>query len=184
MLEAGDLDLVLVTDQGRGRDPLRGQDCPLVWVAAPEFDVARGGALPVAFMPPGCEFRRAGLSALELACRDWTLVMSSPSPTGLRVAVETGLAVTVLPEVALGVPRMQIASAARGMPALGRVRAVAHATKAVPDPVVAGLAEQLRLAMQGWLRLSGNGAAVVDAGGARAAGSRSADCGKGLITSY
>ena len=149
LLDTGQLDLVLVTDQRRRSDRLWSHECPLVWVASPSSDLGKSRALPVAFMPPGCEFRRAGLRALEQVGREWTLTMSSPSPSGIRVAVQAGLAVTVMPSAAVDRTMMRIVGEDEGLPPLGSISVVAHAADTDLEPAAGVLIEQIRFALQG-----------------------------------
>ena len=145
-LDRGELDLVLVTDQGRPDGRVLSRESPLVWVAGMRFDGAGNGPLQVAFMPRGCEFRLAGLSALERDGRDWHLSMSSPSPTGIRAALLAGIAVTVMPAASVD-PSLRILSETDGLPPLGSVTIVAHrGVKAGGDALDAFL-EQLRLSL-------------------------------------
>ena len=124
-LDRGDLDIVLVTDQGRRDSRVLARESRLVWAAGPRFDGACNDPLQVAFMPPGCEFRSAGISALERECRDWRLSMASPSPTGIRAALLAGIAVTVLPVTTVD-PALRVLGEADGLPSLGNVTIVAH----------------------------------------------------------
>lgn len=101
-LEAGELDLALVT-QPCGRDDGRVvRREPLRWVTAKSSSVAEQDPLPLAIFAQGCIYRRAILEALDATGRAWRLAYNSPSRDVLRMAVETGLVVTVLPDSLVG----------------------------------------------------------------------------------
>lgn len=142
-LDDGELDLVLVTDQGRRDGRVLSHESPLVWVAGPHFDARCEGPLPVAFMPAGCEFRQVGLSALERANREWRVAMTSPSPTGIHAALHADIAVTVMPAASVD-PSLRVLAQSDGFPPLGSITVVAHrgvlAQGTAPDVFV----EQLR----------------------------------------
>lgn len=146
MLDSGNLDLVLVTDQGRRDSRVLSRECPLVWAAGPRFDVAYDRPLPVAFMPPGCEFRAAGLSALEQAGREWRVSMTSPSPTGIRAALYASIAVTVMPAVSVD-PSLRALGESDGFPPLRSVTVVAHRGVLTEGPALDVLVEQLRISL-------------------------------------
>lgn len=124
-LDDGELDLAMITDQGR-RDRRRlVRREPLVWVAGASFGVNDSGPIPVGFMPAGCEFRHAGIRALEGAGLNWSMVVSSPSPTGIRAALLAGIAVSVMPKAAVD-DRLTVLTTKDGLPALGSVSVVIH----------------------------------------------------------
>lgn len=145
-LDNRDLDLVMVTDQGRRDSRVLAQECPLVWVAGSRFDAARDGPLPVAFMPPGCEFRTAGLSALERAGREWRVSMTSPSPTGIRAALHAGIAVTVMPAASID-SSLRVLGEGDGLPSVGSITIVAHRGARAEGAMLDVLVEQLRISL-------------------------------------
>ncbi len=98
LLEAlgeGQLDLVLsVCHEPRPTGEVVATET-LVWAAHRDFRPEAEGALPLALFPEGCPYRRRALDALARTARTWTLEYTSQSPTGLRVTVDQGSAVTV-----------------------------------------------------------------------------------------
>lgn len=146
LLDAGELDLVLVTDQGRRDGRVIVQEDPLIWAAGHRFNAAQDGPLPVAFMPAGCEFRHAGLTALEHAGREWCLVMSSPSPTGIRAALHAGIAVTVMPASSVD-QSLRVLDEASGLPPLGTVSIIAHRRDCEASEAVDELVGQIRFVL-------------------------------------
>jgi DNA-binding transcriptional LysR family regulator len=138
-LEAGDLDLALVTQPcGRAGGTLVRRE-PLVWA------VAKGGAadavdpLPLALFGPGCIYRKAALDALDAAGRRWRHAYNSPSRDGLDVAVAAGLAVTVVPAGGVGT-HLRVLGADAGFPPLPAMDLLLFRAAGTPAPPVARLA--------------------------------------------
>lgn len=95
-LEAGELDLVVGirhAAHSTGRT-LRLED--IVWVAGEHFDPgALSGPVPLVLYPESCPYRARGVAALAGGGRQWQVVYTSQSPTGIRIAVEERGAVTI-----------------------------------------------------------------------------------------
>jgi len=68
---------------------------PMIWVAREDFQTPRRAPLPLALNPEGCIFRAHALAAIGGIGRAWREPYVSGSPTGINVAVQSGLAVTV-----------------------------------------------------------------------------------------
>lgn len=100
-LESGEIDLALVTQPcGRHGGEVVHRE-PLVWAAAQGAAVEEINLLPLALFGPGCIYRDATIDALDEAGRAWRHAYNSASRDGLDVAVDAGLAVTVVPKRAL-----------------------------------------------------------------------------------
>lgn len=100
-LEAGEIDLALVTQPcGRHGGTVVHSE-PLVWAAAQGTAIEEVDPLPLALFGPDCIYREATLKALNGIGRPWRHAYNSPSRDGLDVAVDAGLAVTVVPKRAL-----------------------------------------------------------------------------------
>lgn len=125
LVEKRELDLAVVTDQPKREGKVLIYEDKLVWVASPRMHIDIEGALPLAFMPAGCEFRRRALSALDKMGRTWRMTVSSLSPTGVRAAICADLAISAMP--AASVERdCQILGVNEGLPALERIRIVGY----------------------------------------------------------
>ncbi len=71
---------------------------PLVWAASPRFQpLDEQAAIPLVLAPAPDIYRRRALAALDLAGRNWRVVLTSPSLAGQHAAVRAGLGVSVLP---------------------------------------------------------------------------------------
>ncbi len=146
-LDAGEIDLALVTQQGArsGGRILRRE--PLVWAAAAGQSVPDTEPLPLAVFAPGCAYRAAAMDALDAAGRAWRIAYSSTSLAGVQAAVLTGLAVGLLPQSTL-LKGMIVLGEAEGLPPLPGYGITLHtapghaATGILPAPV-ARLAEDM-----------------------------------------
>lgn len=93
--QSGKLDLVLaVRHQPSRTGRVLGVE-PMIWVAREGFKAPRDAPLPLALNPEGCIFRAHALAAIGRIGRPWREPYVSGSPTGVNVAVQSGLAITV-----------------------------------------------------------------------------------------
>ena len=106
----------------------------LVWVLHESCTPRAWDTLPLALNPEGCIFRAHAFAALGRAEQRWDVRYTSRSPTGINLAVESGLAVTV--KTPRSVPAgCRTAGPDEGLPELGYVevdlhRAPGHASDA------------------------------------------------------
>jgi len=145
-LEAGQLDLALVTRQPRspGGEVLRRE--PLVWVAAQGHAPETEPTLPLSLFPQDtCAFRGRALAALSEAGRPWRVVYTSMSLTGQQAIVGAGLAVTVLiPSVVAPNLRVLESGGDGGLPVLPAVEIALHRRPGRPPEAVRRLSEMIR----------------------------------------
>jgi DNA-binding transcriptional LysR family regulator len=80
------------------------------------------------------------LEALDAGGRAWRLAYNSPSRDVLRMAVETGLVVTVLPDSLIG-PRLQRLGPGDNLPALPEMEILLHEKPAPTDRSLEVLAD-------------------------------------------
>lgn len=94
-IAGGDLDLALTIRHGpAGAGEVIGRE-RLVWVAHESFDNDPDTPLPLAVNPAGCIYRGHGLTALGGVQRPWRIVYVSANPTGINLALESGMAVSI-----------------------------------------------------------------------------------------
>ena len=125
-LRSGDLDLALVTRQRRspGGEVLRRE--PLVWAAGRWQEPELEDPIPLALFPAGQDvFRELALAALENAGRSWRIAYTSQSLSGLRPAVDAGLAIMIVTRSML-TPELRVLDAASGMPELPSIEIALH----------------------------------------------------------
>lgn len=143
-LQAGEADLALVTQPcGRKGGQLVKREA-LVWAVANGASVEELDPLPLAIFGPGCIYRKAALAALDDCGRRWRHAYNSESRDGLNVAVDAGLAVTVVPVSAL-TPNLRILGAAEGFPPLPEIEILlfeASSEAALPVATLARTIEQ------------------------------------------
>ncbi|OLO12712.1 LysR family transcriptional regulator [Chromohalobacter japonicus] len=116
-LEKGSLDIVLAVqhEPSSGGRPVTTEE--VVWAAHRRFELDAERPIPLALFPEQCVYRRRALAALASIGRDWQLVSTSQSPSGLKVIVGQGQTLTVgerrlLPE------GWKVMGAAEGLPPL------------------------------------------------------------------
>ena len=133
LLDAGEIDLAFMMDQGRrpGREFV--ESTALWWVGAESFDVAASRDIPLVFLTDGRDLRGYAFEALDRAGRTGFLAHLSPHPIGVRAFVLAGLAVTVMPQIAV-VPPLVDLGATLGLPRLKDV-----ALSLYRDPGMSGL---------------------------------------------
>lgn len=127
-LDHGEIDVAFMMDQGRraGRTFVHSQ--PLAWVCSERFVPAHDDALPLAFLADGRDLRHYALSALDDAGISGRVSHLSLHPIGVRAVVQSGLAVTVMPEVTI-VPPLIKAPPALILPPLPSIAFAAFAAK-------------------------------------------------------
>lgn len=97
MLDDGELDVTLTTEftvLQPGGEVLR--EDQLVWVSAPDADLAHLDPLPLSIGSPDCRFRPVVLDTLRQAGRNWRFVFEVHNQEALNAVVAAGLAVNAL----------------------------------------------------------------------------------------
>lgn len=120
MLDAAQIDLALMMDQGKRSDRLFVENDQLAWVAGPGFRLDPGAEVPLVFLNDGRDLRTYAFAALDRVGRRGRIAHSSPHPMGVRAFVLADLAVTVMPSRTL-VPPLRRLREEEGFPALGGI---------------------------------------------------------------
>ncbi len=117
LLDAGEIDVAFMMDQGRrpGREFV--EPSALVWAGTSDFELAARDDVPLVFLTDGRDLRGYAFAALDQAGRSGYLAHLSPHPIGVRAFVLAGLAVTVMPATAVGPPLVDL-GARLGLPPL------------------------------------------------------------------
>jgi DNA-binding transcriptional LysR family regulator len=120
-IEAGDMDLAVVThvESHKGSEIIRLE--PLLWVTSARHDVHQDDPVPLALGCPTCNWRQAAVEGLERQGRNFRVLYSSWNSSAVGAAVLAGLALSVLPESAVR-PGMRLLTPQEGFPALPPVR--------------------------------------------------------------
>ncbi len=97
----GKLDLAIAThrDCSSHGDVIRRER--LCWVTSPRHKVEEKDTVPLALGPASCSWREDAIQALDQIKRPHRILYSSPSAAALTAAVQSGLAISVLPESAV-----------------------------------------------------------------------------------
>lgn len=103
-LDADEIDLAFMMDQGKrpGRDFV--ENMPLVWAAGEGLQLDPCEDVPLAFLTDGRDLRGYAFDALDRAGRVGFLAHLSPHPVGVRAFVLADLALTVMPEASVTPP--------------------------------------------------------------------------------
>lgn len=127
-LDAGQLDLVIAVSHNQQRQGELLSREPVVWAAHQRF-VLDLRPLPLALFPEQCIYRERALSALTQAERSWRIDSTSQSPSGLRVIVNQGHAITVADRRSLPEDWCELGTEA-GLPALPTAEIELHRSPA------------------------------------------------------
>ncbi|MCS4505406.1 LysR substrate-binding domain-containing protein [Arhodomonas aquaeolei] len=123
-LDAGELDLMLMTAGNEGQEDRRGEVVyseHLVW-AGREGGVCAGRTpLPLALAEHGCAWRAMALEALDRSGRDYRIAYTSEHCAAQEAAMLADLAVAPFPRSLIR-PPLRVLDADAGLPALGAYR--------------------------------------------------------------
>ena len=124
-LDADEIDMAFMMDQGKrpGRDFVG--PVPLVWAAGPGFRLGRTEDVPLAFLADGRDLRGYAFEALDRIGRKGFIAHLSVHPIGVRAFVLAGLAATVMPQTTVA-PPLYVPDTALGLPALKRIALSAY----------------------------------------------------------
>lgn len=142
-VERGDLDMAVTWGGQRSAHCQHIVNHPIVWIAAPDYDVPLGEPVALIAFDPPCSFRGAAVDALSAAGRDWRQVFASPGLAGLWAAVTAGLGVTIRTTTGMP-PHLRALDPERaGLPPLGSVDLMLHTAEAMPAAPVCRLRDIL-----------------------------------------
>jgi len=135
-LADGSIDLAFVTEgEGpRGKGSLAFHD-RIVWVGPTEGDIHSRDPLPIALWDHNESYGQVMLGALETMKRRYRVAVLSRNMTGLRAAVTSGLAVTVMVDSSV-TPDMRRLGAEDGFPELRSLRVRLEKTHQRASPAI------------------------------------------------
>ena len=120
-LDAGELDLILVTADNEGMEPGRGEVVysePLVWACREGGIAPRRSPLPLALANHGCAWRRSALKALDRVGIAYRVAYTSENCSGQEAAMLADLAIAPFPSSLVRAPLRKV-DPAIGLPPLG-----------------------------------------------------------------
>lgn len=142
-LERGELDVVLAVRHAvhsRGAHLAR---VAVSWASAPEFRLGADEVVPLAVFGEGCVFRARALDALAACGRPWRIAYTSQSPTGIAIAIERGLAVSIVDDRTRP-SHWRLLGEAEGLPPLPDADLEVHRAPTVSHPAVDHLVDLLK----------------------------------------
>jgi len=126
-----------------GQTPRKRRTCPLVWAAAPSFDLSAREPLPLVLFRHPCEWRVRTVQALDRCGRRWRAAFESGSLVAIQAAVRAGVGIaTLLPgNVEAGI--VVLDPRACRLPAPPRVELALYRRPALRNDPVADFLENL-----------------------------------------
>lgn len=118
MVNAGDLDLAMITCESDIANAQVIRSERLLWVTSTRHSVHRNEVLPVALSQFGCAWRQMALDGLEVIGRPYRLAYASSNSVAITSAVLAGLAIAAIPEICMR-PGMRVLTETEGFAPLG-----------------------------------------------------------------
>jgi len=149
-LDAGDLDLILITAGNTGQEKGRGKIVhtePLIWAGREGGIAAMKTPLPVSLASSGCAWRSIALNALDQAGIDYRIAYTSEHCSGQAAAMIADLAVAPFP-AGLVKPPLHKLGKEYGLPSLGDYQ-ILMIQKQTTDDTCTVLAGHVVEALQG-----------------------------------
>jgi DNA-binding transcriptional LysR family regulator len=129
--DAGELDAVIVRQEGSRRGGEKLAEDEFGWFASPALQWRRGESLPLATLAPPCGVRALAIRALDKAGVEWNEAFVGGGVTAVAAAALAGLAVAPLARRVAPAGMVEIGPA-HGLPRLGSSRVMLHSK--VGDP--------------------------------------------------
>jgi DNA-binding transcriptional LysR family regulator len=134
--DAGELDAVVVRQEGSRRGGEKLAEDEFCWFAAKRFVWPRGNELPLATLAQPCGVRAVALRALDKAGIAWTEVFVGGGVTAVTAAALAGLAVAPLARRIAPASLVDI-GAAHKLPKLGSSNVMLHSKVSDPTKLAA-----------------------------------------------
>ena len=129
--DAGELDAVIVRQEGSRRGGEKLAEDEFGWFASPALQWRRGESLPLATLAPPCGVRALAIRALDKAGIEWNEAFVGGGVTAVAAAALAGLAVAPLARRVAPAGMVEIGPA-HGLPRLGSSRVMLYSK--VGDP--------------------------------------------------
>jgi DNA-binding transcriptional LysR family regulator len=134
--DAGDLDAVIVRQEGSRRGGEKLTEDGFGWFAAPRLKWRRGESLRLATLAPPCGVRASAVRALEKAGIEWSEAFVGGGVTAVIAAALAGLAVAPLAR-RIAPPGMIDIGPTTGLPRLGSSKVMLHSKVSEPTKLAA-----------------------------------------------
>lgn len=119
-LNAGKLDLALISRDPGAEEGIVLRREPVVWATSPQHRAHELDPTPLALFLQDCKFHQWAIAALDAAERPYRVAYTSPSLSALTAAVTSGLAVTAIAQSSLS-DGMRVLGEKDGFPTLPMV---------------------------------------------------------------
>jgi len=129
--DAGELDAVIVRQEGSRRGGEKLAEDEFGWFASPTLQWRRGNSLPLATLAPPCGVRALAIRALDKAGIGWNEAFVGGGVTAVAAAALAGLAVAPMARRVAPAGMVDIGPT-HGLPRLGSSRVMLHSK--VGDP--------------------------------------------------
>jgi DNA-binding transcriptional LysR family regulator len=94
-VEAGAIDVAIAIRRDHPLNQATLTEIPMIWIGRDGLEIEAEEPVPLAMFDPPCSFRSAAIDSLAAAGRAHRISFTSPSLSGLRMAVQAGLGLTV-----------------------------------------------------------------------------------------
>jgi DNA-binding transcriptional LysR family regulator len=129
--DAGELDAVIVRQEGSRRGGEKLTEDEFGWFASPRLTWRRGDSLPLATLAPPCGVRVLAVRALDKAGIAWSEAFVGGGVTAVAAAAQAGLAVAPLAR-RIAPPGTVDIGPAQGLPRLGSSKVMLHSKVDTP----------------------------------------------------
>ncbi|WP_136658354.1 LysR family transcriptional regulator [Nitratireductor sp. XY-223] len=147
LLDNDEIDVAMVYDQGVHAARRWTIETELSWVATENLAKTIGGVLPLAFLEDARDLRRHAFAALDQSGKFNTSLTTHHDPIGMRAVVTAGLAVTVLPGIAVVTPLFDVGRQF-GLPQLATLPISIYAAPGNAEERKKALSDCLRSALE------------------------------------
>jgi DNA-binding transcriptional LysR family regulator len=134
--DAGELDAVIVRQEGSRRGGEKLTEDEFGWFASPQLQWRRGERLQLATLAPPCGVRAVAIRALDKAGIEWSEAFVGGGVTAVAAAALAGLAVAPLAQ-RIAPPGMIDIGPVHGLPRLGSSKVVLHSHVSDPGKLAA-----------------------------------------------
>jgi len=118
---------------------------PNVWLASPELKLNHKDPVPLAILDRDCSWRSFATDALTKAGRSWRIAYASENFAGVKSAIRSGLAVSILPRLLKDLSMIELKKT-EGFPDLPSTERGIIASDQTPQNVVAAMIDAIKSA--------------------------------------
>jgi DNA-binding transcriptional LysR family regulator len=117
MLESGEVDLMVTTQQEGSQPYSILRTSPTLWYCSADFRLPAGESVPLVLLDDPSPYRAMAIDALNRAGVPWRIAYVASTLSAIKAAVKAGLGVTVRP-IEMMSPELRVLGEADGLPRL------------------------------------------------------------------